>query len=84
MIGATHEQGGHAMLNAEPGFETFDLKAIGVGGQRLDFVQRQRIAAFLADSAFYLGLARGAAQGWSHHSAPPVEQAQLTAGVAGC
>lgn len=72
------------MPSAEPVFHAFDLQSLGVNEQRLDFAQRQRVAAFLADSACYLGLAPAVAQGCCRHAALPIEQAQLTAGVAGC
>jgi len=83
-IGKTHKQGGNAMPKPQPVSDAFDLQSMGVNEQRLDFARRQRVAAFLADSACYLGLAHADAQGCCLHAAPLIEQAQLTAGVAGC
>ena len=72
------------MPSAQPVFDAYDLQSLGVNEQRLDFARRQRVAAFLADSACYLGLAHEDAQVCCRHAAPPIEQAQLSAGVAGC
>ena len=44
------------MQGTEPAFEAFDPNTTGIDSERLGFAQRQRVLAFLADSAYYLGL----------------------------
>ena len=76
------------MRGTEPAFDAFDLNALGIDQERLAFAQRQRVAAFLADSAHYLGLTAAGAErrqeGSRALAALPSEATRLSAGVQGC
>jgi hypothetical protein len=76
------------MRGTEPAFDAFDLNALGIDQERLAFAQRQRVAAFLADSAHYLGLTGAGGeqrrQGNRARVALPSEAARISAGVQGC
>lgn len=76
------------MRGTEPAFGAFDLNALGVDQERLAFAQRQRVTAFLADSAHYLGLTAAGGErrqdGSRARLALPSEAARISAGVQGC
>lgn len=73
------------MRGTEPAFGAFDL---GIDQERLAFAQRQRVAAFLADSAHYLGLTAAGGErrqdGSRARAALPSEAARISAGVQSC
>jgi hypothetical protein len=76
------------MQGTESGCHAFDRDALGIDQQRLGFAQRQRLRAFLTDSAQYLGLTLAGSgrqqQEFRAGVALALEQAQLTVGVRGC
>ena len=71
------------MRSMEPAFDGLDPRYPDADELASQTVRRQRIAAFLADSARYLGLAP-AAEGGGRYRVQPPELSRLSAGVAGC
>ena len=76
------------MQITEPAGDRFDPAATAIDYERLAFAQRQRVMAFLSDSAHYLGLTAAGSDGRHNGCCPdralPLENGQLTAGVRGC
>jgi hypothetical protein len=75
------------MQGTESDFEAFDLGGLGLDQHRLGFIQRQRVRAFLTDSARYLGLSVAGGGGQQQRRAGAAltfQETRLNADVRGC